>query len=186
MATLKRGSFLLHDLWVIAASVCLAVLLARSGLITEIVGSTEHFSLLGSFIAGLFFTSVFTTAPAIVALGEIAQTSPLVAVALVGGAGALLGDLLIFRFVRDRFSAHVAELVRHDRRGKRLHALFRLKLFRTVSLFVGALIIASPLPDELGVGLMGFSHVPTRWFLPLSFLFNALGIFVIGLVARAV
>ena len=49
---------------------------------------------------------------------------------------------------------------------------------------MGGLIIASPFPDELGIGLLGFSKMRTRWFVLLSFTFNFIGIFLIGLVAK--
>jgi len=42
---------------------------------------------------------------------------------------------------------------------------------------VGALIIISPLPDELGVSLMGISKLKWYRFLLLSFTLNTLGIF---------
>ena len=49
----------------------------------------------------------------------------------------------------------------------------------------GGLILASPLPDELGVAVLGFSKMRLKYFALLSFVFNFLGIAVIGLVARA-
>jgi hypothetical protein len=59
-------------------------------------------------------------------------------------------------------------------------------MFRLVSLFVGGLIIASPLPDELGISVWGFSKLKTAWFIPLSFFCNFVGILLIGAVARAI
>lgn len=179
------NGFLLHDLLIIIASVGVALLLARTGILTALLASTDELQFLGSFIAGLFFTSVFTTVPAMVTLGEIARSNALLPTALCGAAGAVVGDLIIFRFIRDRFAEHVMELLRHRHIGKRVGALFRLKLFRRLSFFVGGLIIASPLPDELGISLFGFSKMKMSWFIPLSFFFNFIGIVLIGLVARA-
>ena len=69
---------------------------------------------------------------------------------------------------------------------KRLRALFKMKFFRWFTFFLGGIIIASPLPDELGIGLLGFSKMKVSWFVPVSFVFNFIGICLIGLVARAV
>jgi uncharacterized membrane protein YdjX (TVP38/TMEM64 family) len=44
---------------------------------------------------------------------------------------------------------------------------------------LGAIIIASPLPDEMGVGLMGISKLKTSQFILLSFVLNAIGIFIV-------
>ena len=177
---------LFHDVILIGMSIGVAVLLIETNVLSNLLALTQEFQLLGSFIAGLFFTSIFTTAPAIVTLGEIARMHALVPTALCGAAGAVIGDLIIFRFIRDRFSEHVLELVGHRDVGRKMRAFFKLRLFRLLSLFVGGLIIASPLPDELGISLFGFSNIRTSWFIPLSFVFNFAGIVVIGLVARAV
>ncbi|OGG78258.1 hypothetical protein A3A36_00145 [Candidatus Kaiserbacteria bacterium RIFCSPLOWO2_01_FULL_52_12b] len=182
----RTNGFLLHDVLIIVISFGITAILVKTEILANILTSTQEFQLLGSFVAGLFFTSVFTTAPAIVTLGEIAQANSIVLVALLGALGAVVGDLIIFRFVRDRFSEHVLELLRHRNTGKRITALFKLKLFRWLSFFVGGLIIASPLPDELGIGFFGFLKMKISWFIPLSFFFNFIGIVLIGLVARAI
>ena len=62
--------------------------------------------------------------------------------------------------------------------------MFRFKHFRWLTLLAGALLIASPLPDELGIALLGFSKVSTRYFAILSFVFNFLGILGIGFTAH--
>lgn len=184
-AETKTLSFFLHDILLLAASVSGAVLLVRTDTLAGILDAMQYMQLFGSFLAGIFFTSVFTTAPAIVTLGKLSLISPVLSVAFFGALGAVVGDLIIFRFIRDRFSEHVIELLGHQHIGKRLHALLKLKLFRWVSFFVGGLIIASPLPDEIGIGLMGFSKMKASWFILFSFFFNFWGILLIGLFARA-
>jgi hypothetical protein len=44
---------------------------------------------------------------------------------------------------------------------------------------VGALVIASPLPDELGITLLGIARLRNWQFVVLSFIFNFAGIFAI-------
>lgn len=184
--TNRVNSFLWHDILTIVASIVFAIVLIQSDILTRILTSTREFQFLGSFIAGLFFTSVFTTAPAIAALGEISLMYTILPTALFGAAGAVVGDLIIFKFIRDEFSDHLLELFEHRKKGKRLRALVKTKIFHWLSLFVGGLIVASPLPDELGVGLFGFSKMKTSWFILFSFTFNFLGIVLIGLIARAI
>jgi len=172
------------DIGIIVLSVIVAIILIKTGASEEILKQTRDLWFLDSFIAGMFFTSVFTTVPAIVALGEIAQLSQSVLlVAIFGGLGALCGDLIIFRFMRDRFGEDILHLIRNSGNGK-LRSIVRLKSFRWLTFFLGALVIASPLPDELGLTMMGFSKTKTSLFIPVSFVFNFLGILVIGLVAK--
>ncbi len=174
-----------YDFLILLASIILAVFLVKTGALSQLLISTGHGQFVGSFVAGLFFTSIFTTAPAIVALGQIAALHTVILTAFFGAIGATLGDIVIFRFVRDRFSEHLTEVIAHNSAAKRIGAIFRRRSFRWFTFFVGGAIIASPLPDELGVGLLGMSHLKMRRFVPLSFVCNFIGIVIIGLAARA-
>ena len=182
----SEKKFLIQDIGIIFLSVLVAVILVKTEIISKILTSTKELRLLGSFVAGMFFTSIFTTAPAIATLGEIARANSLALTAFFGGMGAVVGDLIIFRFVRDKLSEHLMELIKHEGAGKRIKALFKLRLFRWLTVLAGGLIIASPLPDELGISLLGFSKMKTLRFIPLSFIFNTLGIFLIGLIAKII
>lgn len=175
---------LTKDIGIIVLSIIVAILLIKTGAIEEILKRTRDLWFLDSFIAGMFFTSIFTTAPAIVALSGIAQSSQSVLlVAIFGGLGALCGDLIIFRFMRDRLGEDIMRLIKNSGNG-RLRSIVRLKFFRWLTFFLGALVIASPLPDELGLTMMGFSKTKISLFIPVSFILNSLGILVIGLVAK--
>lgn len=180
-----RGNHLLADIGIIIVSVLVAVMLARTNVLTNILTSTMELELLGTFIAGMFFTSLFTTAPAIATLGEMALVQPVLLTAFLGALGSVLGDLLIFRFVRDRVAADILELIQERGLVKRMRKVFRFKHFRWFTLFLGGLVIASPLPDELGIALLGFSKMKLKYFALLSFTFNFIGIYLIGLAARA-
>jgi len=182
----SEKSFILQDIGIIFLSILIAVILVKTKILTSILTSTKELELLGSFIAGMFFTSIFTTAPAMATLGEIARANSVALTALFGGMGAVVGDLIIFRFVHDRLSGHMIDLVRHQGAKKRIKALFKLRLFRWLTVLAGAFIIASPLPDELGISLLGFSKMKTLRFIPLSFVLNSSGIFLIGLIAKAI
>lgn len=182
----QKNNFILQDIAIIFLSILVAVILVKTEIFTRILTSTKELELIGSFIAGMFFTSVFTIAPAATALGEIARANSILLTALFGSMGAVIGDLIIFRFFRDKLSEHLVELVEHQGAWKRIRALFRLRSFRWLTALVGGLIIASPLPDELGICLLGCSKMKTSRFIPLSFVFNFLGIVLIGLIAKAI
>lgn len=176
---------LIQDAAIVILSVLIAIVLAKTGVLVDILASSKKLELFGSFIAGMFFTSVFTAAPATVVLAEIAQVNSIFLVALFGGVGALIGDMVIFRFVKNRLSEDILYLLKKSK-SERLLSIFRLRLFRWSIAFLGALVIASPLPDELGLMMLGFSKMKTPLFIPISFLFNSLGILVIGLIAKAI
>ncbi len=184
MAT-NRRNHLVVDLLIIAASVVFAILLVKSGVIARALQDANGLKYIGSFIAGIFFTSAFTTAPATAAFVELSAFNSIFAMAALGGLGALFGDLIIFRFVKNRFSADIKYLLAL-RWKQRISFIFRRRLFRWVSAFLGALIIASPLPDEIGIALLGLSKIKNRNFIIVSYILNTLGILIIGLISRAI
>ena len=183
----RNGSenHILIDVAVIVLSVLVAVLLVRTEVLANLLASAGDMEVFGAFIAGIFFTSIFTTAPAIAALGEISIIHGIFYTAFFGAVGSVLGDLIIFRLVRDRFSEHVSEIMTHQSVWRRFHLLFKRRFFRWFTFFVGGFILASPLPDELGIAVLGFSKMRVKYFALLSFAFNFLGILAIGLVARS-
>jgi hypothetical protein len=180
----RKNNFVLQDGAIIVFSVLIAFILQKLGLPQAIISLTTEFQFISSFVAGMFFTSIFTTAPAMVALGDIAHHGSLFLTAFSGACGAVIGDLIIFRFVRDQLSEHLIELVKHNGVWKRIKVLLKLRYFRWFTFLVGGLVLASPLPDELGISLLGFVKTKTNLFIFISFCFNFIGILVIGLIAR--
>lgn len=177
---------LISDLLIIAASIAVAIMLAQTGALERFLLWLELPLPLESALAGLFFTSVFTTAPAMVALGELVEHGGnVLLIAIFGAVGALLGDLIILRFVRKRLFTHAATLIDCEGPMARLCTLSEVRLFRYLSLFLGGMAIASPLPDELGLTLLGLSRMRTSLFAPVSFAFHFLGILLIGLLVRS-
>jgi len=176
---------ILIDVAIIVLSVLVAILLVQTEVLTNLLASAGNIEIWGAFIAGMFFTSIFTTAPAIATLGEISIIHGIFYTALFGAMGSVLGDLLIFRFVRDHFSEHVSEIMTHQSVWRRFHLLFKRRFFRWFTILVGGFILASPLPDELGIAVLGFSKMNMKYFALLSFVFNFLGILLIGLAAGA-
>src|SRR5687767_3131930 len=104
---------ILRDLSIIILSVLVAMLLVRTNVIDDALASTQERGHVGSFVAGMFFTSIFTTAPAIVTLGEISQRQGVIETAIWAALGSVVGDMLIFRFVKDKMAAHLGELLSH-------------------------------------------------------------------------
>lgn len=174
----------MRDLAIVAISILAAVLLAKTEILKDILAANKESILISSFISGLFWTSVFTTAPATVALAEIAQFNSILLIAFVGGIGALIGDLIIFRFVKNHLAGDIDYLMKKTKK-ERWFSIFKLKIFRWLIPLIGALVIASPLPDELGLALMGVARLKTAFFIPVSFAMNFLGILIIGSISKA-
>ena len=70
----KARHELIKDMLFVLIGVVVAIILSRLGFIDYLVNMVSN-QIIISFIAGVFFTSVFTIAPAAVALGDIADAS---------------------------------------------------------------------------------------------------------------
>lgn len=174
---------ILIDGTIIFFSFVLAAILWKYPFLKGALTATRELGIIGSFLAGMAFTSVFTAAPAAIILVEIAQENSLLLVALFGGLGSLAGDLIIFRFVKDRLTKDAAFILGKLKQRQVAEAL-KHRLFRRILPIVGALIVISPFPDELGVALMGISQVPNSVFIPLSFSLNFIGILLVGVFSK--
>ncbi|MEK7574912.1 MAG: hypothetical protein AAB511_01655 [Patescibacteria group bacterium] len=182
---MKRKLRLEKDLVVIILSIVAAYALVHLGVINNFLTATQEFRILGSFIAGVFFTSAFTIAPASVALAGLALGGPLFVVAFWGALGALCGDLILFFFIRDMFADDLMKSLRGFA-NRHFFSSFHLGFLKWFSPLIGGLIIASPLPDELGLTLMGLSKTRLAVLIPVSFVFNYIGILLLALIARAI
>ena len=171
------------EAWILLASIASTICLIQSDLIAVVVAHTTQFGIIGSFIEGFFFTSILTTPPAIVALFKSAAYVPAWELALVGGFGAVCGDLLVFRFVQSRLVEYILRVAFHQRL-MRIGARIAAGPLWWVSPLAGAVVIASPLPDEIGLLMMGLSHIRLYQFVPMAFLANATGIYLIALTAQ--
>lgn len=180
----KARRELRKDVFLILVGGALAVFLSRAGFIDVLIGLFGG-TATASFVSGIFFTSVFTVAPASVALAGISETGSHLAVALWGGLGAMTGDLVIFYFIRDRFADNLLDSIRPSV-SKHILSSFHFGFLKWLSPFLGAAIIASPLPDEMGLALMGMSKVRTAVLMPVAFTMSAVGIYLIIWFAQLV
>lgn len=137
------------------------------------------FGYLGAFLAGILFVSTFTVATGAIILLILAETLLPIEIGVIAGLGAVFGDFTIFRFTKDNLINELTEVYNHLDSRHHLMKILYSKYFSWTLPVVGALIIASPLPDEIGVSLLGISKMKTSQFLVVSFILNALGIFLV-------
>lgn len=139
----------------------------------------------GAFFAGMLFVSLFTVsigAALLLTFSEYLHPLPL---GIIASFGAVVGDLIIFRLVRTSLQKELGSLYRSIDRTQRLKKLLRRKKYRWVVPILAAIVIASPLPDEIGVSMLGLSAFRLHHFFWMTFILNAVGIFLL-LGARAI
>lgn len=138
----------------------------------------------GIFLTEIFYSYSFTSIPATAVLLVLAKQGDynLILIALIAGVGAVIGDLLIFKFIQHSFDDELKKFSREKIiiyiKGK-AHPMLQ-KYFM---LLTGFLIIASPLPDEVGVFLVAeFTEISTKLFTLIAFILDTCGILVILII----
>ena len=92
--------------------------------------------------------------------------------ALIGAFGCVTGDLIIFRFIRsDSLNGEINDLF-GKKRIRRILKLLHTPYFSWMLPILGAILIAAPGPDELGISLMGLSKLNMINFIFVSFCLN--------------
>jgi len=142
----------------------------------DFVASLSYF---GTFISGSLYVYGFTAAPATALLLILAKEQNILLASLVGGLGALIGDLIIFSTIRHSFADEIEKLFEEEI-VKYIHSKTPLFIKKYFIPAAAIFIIASPLPDEVGIALFAATtNVSLRVFSVFSYIFNTLGIFVI-------
>jgi hypothetical protein len=172
-----------HNTLLLVASLVLLYVALRTETATVLIGLAAGFGYVSAFITGFFFVSTFTVAPAAVLLFHLAESLNPVLLALLAGVGTVLGDFVLFRFLKDRVYEEFAPYV-HKIGESHLTLLLKTPYFGWFAPVLGALIIASPFPDELGISLLGLSKISTVQFMALTYVLNVAGIFLIILLAQ--
>ncbi len=156
----------------------LAVGLYQTGEIQQLTLFLGKFGYLSAFLAGMLFVSTFTVGTGALILLALAQSLSPIGLIVVAGLGAVTVDLVIFRFVKDTVVDEITPIY-EKLTGSHLKKIMHTKYFGWTLPVVGALVIASPLPDELGVSLMGVSNMKMPQFLLISLASHSIGMFLV-------
>jgi hypothetical protein len=166
------------NLTIFFASLVLAFVLVQLNFFRQLLFELGNWGYVGAFLAGALFVLSSTAAIGSVILFILAEKLSPLEIGIIAGLGAMVGDLTIFRFVKDNLANELEPLYERFG-GNHLNHVLHSKYFHWTLPLIGALIIASPLPDEVGVSLMGISKMKTHKFVFISFLLNAAGIFIV-------
>lgn len=159
------------------ASVAFSFIVFRIELLHTFFVGLGNWGYLGAFIGGILFVSSFTAAIGAVILLILAEKFSPLEIAIIAGLGGAVGDFAIFRFMKDDLLKELQPL--WNRLGlNRISKLLRTKYLRWTLPIIGAIIIVSPFPDEMGIALMGISEIKRYQFFIIAFILDVIGVFL--------
>jgi len=167
------------NLTLVFFGVVLAIFLSRLDFFRSFLLHLGTLGYFGAFIAGILFVSTFTVATGALILLFLAEYLHPLEIGLIAGFGAVVGDLTILKLVKGSLMNELDQIYENIDHKHHLKKLLHTRYFNWSLPVLGAFIIASPLPDELGVTLMGISKMKPQYFMLISYLLNSIGIFLI-------
>lgn len=159
-------------------SILLTIFLSKYHFLNEVLFDLRHIPFLGSFIAGILYVSASTAALGILILSDLAKTLSPIQIAIVAGLGGAVADFTLFRFFKGDLISEITPIY-NKLGGKHLTRLMCHKYLRWSLPIIGAIIIASPFPDELGISLIGLSRIKNYQFILLSLVLDIVGVFLL-------
>ncbi len=144
--------------------------------------SLGELNYVGALVSGMLIAFGFT-APIGIGLFIVLNPNNLVLAALLGGVGAMIADLIIYRFVRFSFMEEFTRL-EHTKTFKKVQGEINRKLHKRLRNYLfyilADLILISPLPDEIAVTMLaGVTAIKERTLMALSFTLHTIATFLI-------
>jgi len=193
---LKKWKY--KNLFLFLLSILIAYLMLKNESSFLFLKQLHYLGYLSAFLAGLMFTSSLTVAPATALIYTLGSMFNPFLIAVIGAFGSVFGDYVIYKVVRDKLIDEIKLLYEEVKiflepvtkpiipKDLRLELwLWKRVAYSKLRWFVpiiAGFIIASPLPDEIGVALLGATKFEIKRFFILSYLLNFFGILVIGMV----
>ncbi len=178
----KITSFKYPKLFLFILFIFLAYYIFSQKRVSDFVLNLDNLSYFGIFVAGIFLAFGFS-APFSVGFFITSQPENLILATLIGGFGAMMGDMVIFKTIKFSFMNEFLELkktkaVRYIRKiiSKNKHILIKHYL---LYVFAG-IMVATPLPDEVGVSMLaGLTTIKPKILAAVAFILHSLAIFLI-------
>ncbi len=184
MRTWKKWKF--NNLTFFIISIVVAFFVSQSDEFYYLLHHIGRLSYLGAFLGGMLYVSTFTVATGAIILIFLSDTMTIWEISVIAGLGSLFGDFVIFRLVKDKLSDELEIVYDNIDEKHHIQKLLHTKYFSWTLPVLGALIIASPFPDELGVSLLGISKMTTRKFILIAFALDILGVFLLVAAAKLI
>jgi len=178
----KLFHFKYSKIFLLIIAIIFAYYIFKNPIISKEIKNLGEFSHIGFFIAGMFLAFGFS-APFAVGFFIISKPENILLAVFIGGLGASFSDWLIFKFIKISFMKEFNNL-RKSGASKKINEIFNKNFsirIRHYLLYIFAgILIATPLPDEIGVSMLaGLTTIKQRILVITSFILHCLAILII-------
>lgn len=146
------------------------------------VSNLGNLSYFGVFISGIFFSFGFSAPFSAGFFIALKPDNPIL-FAIIGGLGALISDMFIFSLIKVSFKKEFISLEKTPAM-KKIGKLFETSFLKKIKVYLlyafAGILIASPLPDEIGVIMLsGLTKIKVLNLAIISFVLNTIGILIL-------
>ncbi len=168
-------------------SLIIALYLIQNEAFGNLLQHLGNWGYLGAFLGGILFVCTFTISIGAVILFILANNGLSIwEISFFATLGQVTFDFTVFQLIKEPGLGDELEYLFKSLGGNKLKHLFRTKYFSWTLPVMGAIILASPLPDELGVTLMGISKMKLSRFLLVAFILDFIGVFLVVAAAKLI
>jgi len=175
--SLENFKHLLIDFFIVTFVIVVCVLLVSTNLEEKILSNFKGREFWAYLIGGIFSVNFVTAVPAYTFFHKAVTPDNFSTVLLGLALGSVIGDTLIFNFIKFRIVESIIKAFKENKTFAKLIKT-RNQVTRLILIFVGSVIIMSPFPDELALLIMGFSRIKNLYFIPISLILNLLGNYI--------
>lgn len=176
---------LLRDFLIIGISIIIAIYIQLSATSDVLIGYFSGINFIpAAFVMGFLFSLTFTAAIATSVFVLLAETThnPYL-VALIGGLGSIAANGILYKFFKEEILEDIEAL--EPKYAKKIaHKIMHSKLFVGLIPYIAALMLVSPLPDEIGIMMLAGANFKYTKFFLISFGLHTIGILVIVLLGK--
>lgn len=179
----KKFHFRYYKICILILSILFAYFIFRNEMIYSWISEFANLNIFfGAFVAGLLIAFGFTSAFGI-GLFLTLPDSNIFLLAFIGGLGAMISDMVIFKTIKISFKDEFNEIKKTSLIKKinliiksHKHALLRHYFLYALA----GIVIAAPLPDEIGVSMLaGLTTIKAYLMILISFILHTLVILLI-------
>ena len=172
-------------IYLLIAMIAIATIIYANSGVYGFITALGEAAYLGSFISGMLF-SLGILAPFGAGYWSVVLPKNIFVAAILGGLGSMIIDVMLLRFIKSALHARIKKAKGHKLMPKINKALkHRLgkALIPSISFAVAGLLIAAPLPKNLGTVLvLGITKVREREVAIISFvIYTIIALFFLSL-----